>query len=62
MIGCEISSFLAEMNRAKIPSSLTFVILVAPKGAVFFKKKGVLVETHPPASLINVKRFREWIS
>ena len=37
VIGCEISNFLAETNRAKIPWSLTFVILVAPKGAVFLK-------------------------
>ena len=35
--GCEISSFLAEMTRAKIRWSLTFVILVAPKGAVFLR-------------------------
>ena len=37
VIGCEISSFLAEMTQAKIKIrwSLTFVILVAPKGAVF---------------------------
>ena len=37
MNGCEINSFLAEMTRAKIRWSLTFVILVAPKGAVFLK-------------------------
>ena len=49
------------LTRAKIRWSFTLLILVAPKGAVFFKK-GFLVETDPLVTLINVKRFGEWIS